>query len=1049
MAFSIIFVFLTYRDMKKELDIEIQNIADLQSEALALPLWNYFEDVKQILDTLTMNPDITMAVVRDTKGRIVALAGKPGESGTRKSEILIEREITFLGPDTKEKIIGYLSITFNRDRIYEILYGQLIRDSLLLLLLATAIIISALMANKLTIEIPLYRFLKTVRKTEEENVRDIVNWTARDELGQVIKAYNSLIESLKVAEKSLKLNMKKLEEDEAKYHALFEASNDAVLIMDMEEFIECNNQTLKIFGCTRKDIIGQSPLKFSPPTQPDGSLSQESAAKKINAAFHGEHQLFYWQHVRLDGSTFDAEVSLNPTRIANKAVVQAVVQDISERKRTEEALRDSDLRFRTFFEQGLIGMTMTSVEKGWIDANDVFCDMLGYSRNELFNMTWTEMTHPDDLESDLIQFRRLLAGEINGYTIEKRFIRSDNKIINTAVSINAILKADDNSVDYIIALAQDITERKQAEEKIKEYSKNLESMVEERTIELESAQEAMLNLVEDLNKSKDELENKALELEEMNIKIQEATEAKSRFLANMSHELRTPLNAIIGFSEILGDKTFGELNAKQTKYINNVLVSGRHLLQLINDILDLSKVETGKLELEPSRVNIKGLLENSLIIIKEKAMKHRVKLDLQISQELIDLEISADERKLKQIMFNLLSNAAKFTPDGGSIRLEANLISDFGFRISELEKEGRIISDQSAIRNLQSAIEISIADSGIGIKPEDQERVFGEFEQVDSTYARRQEGTGLGLALTRRLVRLHDGRIWVESNGEGKGSTFTFVIPIEAEKRKSETATEPEEPLSSRPDMVIDSLPLVLVVEDERQASELISHYLSEADYAVAHAFNGEQAIKMARELKPYAITLDIVLPKKDGWEVLTELKSLPETKDIPVIIVSITEDHQLGINLGAIEYFVKPVNKEQLIETVCKAGAVLGKEKITVLVVDDESQTVELLTDELQAEGFNVLQAYGGQQGIDLAIEKHPDVIILDLMMPEVSGFDVVQHLRAHSVAMKIPIMIFTAKDITEEDRQKLEGHVKLIASKSGSGKEDLLRALERLGRL
>jgi DNA-binding response OmpR family regulator/nitrogen-specific signal transduction histidine kinase len=516
----------------------------------------------------------------------------------------------------------------------------------------------------------------------------------------------------------------------------------------------------------------------------------------------------------------------------------------------------------------------------------------------------------------------------------------------------------------------------------------------------------------------------------------------------MSHELRTPLNAIIGFSEILGDKTFGELNAKQTKYINNVLVSGRHLLQLINDILDLSKVEAGKLELEPSGVNIKGLLENSLIMIKEKAMKHGVKLDLQISQELIDLEISADERKLKQIMFNLLSNAAKFTPAGGSIRLEANLISDFGFRISELEKEGRIVSDQSAIRIAQSAIEVSVADTGIGIKPEDLERVFGEFEQVDSTYARQQEGTGLGLALTRKLIGMHDGRIWVESEGEGKGSTFTFVIPIEALEREGEISIEPEEPLSSRPD-IDDSRPLVLVVEDDRQASELISQYLSEADYAVAHAFDGKQAIQMARELKPYAITLDILLPKKSGWEVLAELKSLPETKDIPVLIVSITEKQKFGLNLGAIEYFVKPVNKDHLIEAVHKAGGVLAKEKITVLVVDDEPQTIELLTDELQAEGFNVLQAYGGQQGIDLAIEKHPDVIILALMMPEVSGFDVVQQLRVHSEAMEIPILIFTAKDLTEEDRQKLGCHVQLIVSKYGSGKEDLLLEIERLGKM
>ena len=343
----------------------------------------------------------------------------------------------------------------------------------------------------------------------------------------------------------------------------------------------------------------------------------------------------------------------------------------------------------------------------------------------------------------------------------------------------------------------------------------------------------------------------------------------------------------------------------------------------------------------------------------------------------------------------------------------------------------------------------AVSDTGIGIEPHNHERIFSEFEQVDSSYARQQQGTGLGLALTKRLVELHGGRLWVESEGlEGKGSTFFFVLPLEA----SALATVVSSPakgkeLPEAEDENHEAQRTILVVEDNLPASDLLAHYLTEAGYHVERAFDGEQAVQRAGELHPDAITLDIMMPNKDGWQALSELKSRPLTADVPVVIVSITDDQRLGFSLGAVEFLVKPINKERLLDAVHKAVAPRGERTGTVLVVDDEPKTVEMLADLLRHHGYEVLQAFGGEQGIEIALEHLPDAIILDLMMPEVTGFDVVQRLREHPSASEIPILIFTAKDITSEDRERLNSHIRTIVPKSG--KDDLLRELERLKKM
>jgi len=380
---------------------------------------------------------------------------------------------------------------------------------------------------------------------------------------------------------------------------------------------------------------------------------------------------------------------------------------------------------------------------------------------------------------------------------------------------------------------------------------------------------------------------------------EDATRAKSQFLANMSHELRTPMNAIIGFSEMLQDMTFGGLNAKQARHVNNILTSGRHLLALINDILDLSKVEAGRLELDNTEIDVDSTLRGVAGIVGALSARKQITLQVDIEEGLP--RIWADEAKLKQIVYNLLSNAVKFTHDGGSVTLSASLGS--GSLSAEFD---------------EPFVTVSVADTGIGISPDAQQRIFKEFEQIDSSYGRKQQGTGLGLALTLRLVHLHRGRVRVTSEGiEGAGSVFTVDIPLDCRPRigvEAPAVFDMDEANQDYAEDSPDNRPLVLVVEDDSDAAEILTQYLSEAGYAYAHCRTGEEAIRIAMLRKPYAITLDIMLPDTDGWAVLRTLKSMPDTRDIPVMVVSIIVEAQVALSEGAVGVFVKPVDKHGFI---------------------------------------------------------------------------------------------------------------------------------------
>ncbi len=504
-----------------------------------------------------------------------------------------------------------------------------------------------------------------------------------------------------------------------------------------------------------------------------------------------------------------------------------------------------------------------------------------------------------------------------------------------------------------------------------------------------------------------------VQLEESNRALQDANKHKSVFLANMSHELRTPLNAIIGFSELLGDARDGQFDeATRRRFLSQILTSGKHLLGLINDILDLSKVEAGQMELRLQTVSVAESVDQVMKTVEPLVSKKNLVLTSNVDGV---GDILADAGKLRQMLLNLISNAIKFTPEGGNVTIGALRLKD--------------------------RVEISVADTGIGIAEPEQKQIFQEFHQVDQGPGRKHEGTGLGLALTKRFALLHGGDVRVTSRLE-KGSVFTITLPVRA------SVLPAPEPVPVAAMNGHGPGQLVLVVEDDPAAAELLTRQLIRAGYRTEVARTGKQALERALALKPAAITLDIILPEVDGWEVMTQLKSDERTSGIPIVVVSVVDNPELGLALGAIDYFVKPVDAELLIHRLNEFGLKEepGKDEIRVLVVDDEPANRMWLAKALEPAGFTVLPAAGGREAIEMARSEKPDFVLLDLMMPEVTGFDVVEALRADAATREVPILVLTAANLSDADKRMLNGRVSEILKRGSVGSSDIVGLLKRV---
>ncbi len=532
--------------------------------------------------------------------------------------------------------------------------------------------------------------------------------------------------------------------------------------------------------------------------------------------------------------------------------------------------------------------------------------------------------------------------------------------------------------------------------------KLLNEEYQKQNIQIKKQNETLLEL-------SNQLKTKAEELAVQKEKAEDSTRLKSQFLASMSHELRTPMNSILGLTELILDKA--QMSGKNRERLEVVLKSGQRLMSLINDILDLSKIEAGKMEIHEEDLLLEEIIEEvtntATPLALDKGLSFSVKRNCNTR-----IIINTDRGRVTQVLINLIGNAIKFTQKG-KIELSISF-------------------------NQEKMLVFAISDTGIGISEENKKIIFEEFRQIDGTTTRKYSGTGLGLAISKKILDLLGGKIWVASV-EGEGSVFSFTIPIkyEQEKRKSEMY-----PIN------VDVLRKnfknpVLVIDDDPEVRYTIGQYLISKGYEVIFAENGEAGIKLAISKQPFAITLDLLLPNKDGWSILKELKENSLTKDIPVILVSIIGDKNLGYGLGAFEYFIKPISAEKLLTAFNKLESLAKKRIQKIVIVDDDELEFEKFKNEFKDENISIEYIQDSEFAFNKIAEVQPDLIILDLMMPKLDGITLSHKLKSSSKTKHIPIIISTAKDLSEEEHISLHKIVENITIKSQGHPLDVLKTV------
>jgi PAS domain S-box-containing protein len=778
--------------------------------------------------------------------------------------------------------------------------------------------------------------------------------------------------------------------------AIFNSANFSCIATDAKGIIQIFNVGAeRMLGYSASEVVN----RITPASLHDADeLNARAAALSLEVgtpiavgfdtlsfrASRGIEDIYELTKIRKDGSRFPALISVTALRDATDAIIgylligtdntaRQMIED--ERKRLDQRLRDQHFYTRSLIESNIDALITTDPRGIITDVNKQMELLTGCTRDELIGAPFSNHFTDSRRADEGIQ-RVLSEQKMSNYELTAK--ARDGSL--TVVSVNATTFHDrDRRLQGVFVAARDVTELKRFE------------LTQQQNIELEHA-----------------------------------NRTKSAFLATMSHELRTPLNAIVGFSEVLRDGMVGDLSEQQRAFVGDIFSSGQHLLSLINDILDLSKVESGMMALDTERVELAPLFADGISMIAEGAASRNIRVDTSAIET--HAFINADPRKLKQILYNLLSNAMKFTADGGEVRVATARVARA--EVGRLSGDWPGRSFPLAENDFSDFLKISVGDNGIGITAEGMERLFEPFIQVDSALSRRFQGTGLGLAMVKLLAELHGGVVAVES-AIGQGSCFTVWVPL----RSSVDDARPDldEPLP--PNLASAPAKLVaLVIEDDLKSAELIRIQLEAEGFEVVHAASAEEALLIATTRLLSLITLDILLPNMDGWDFLQQVKQSPTLRRVPVVIISIEADRNKGFALGAAAVLEKPVSRQMLYETLVDLKLYRSTESqtLSVLIVDDDRSAVELIALRLLGLATSILRVYSGRAAIDIAIRQLPDLIVLDLLMPDLNGFDVALALHSHPATAHIPILVLTSKQVTMEDRKRLQGCAAAILEKS-----------------